>query len=64
VDGLGIQHALKTPMPSCTEFKTARSRILAYSEEIGWPFVPHEEAERQRRFLRLPEDGAREMMEQ
>ena len=50
-------------MAGPTEHKTVQSRILAYSEEIGWTFVPHEEAERRRRFLRLPEDGAREMME-
>ena len=54
-------------MPSCTEFKTVQARILQYAQEIGWAYVPREEAERRRRFLPhpnpLPEDGAREMME-
>jgi len=55
-------------MPSCTEFKTVQARILAYAQEIDRTFGPREEAERRRRFLLhpnlLPEDGAREMMEQ
>jgi len=54
-------------MANPTEYKTVQSRILAYSEEIGWTFVPREEAERRRRFLPHPnplrEDGAREMTE-
>ena len=62
-------------MPDCqdepinrpTEHKTVQARILAYAQEIGWTYVPREDAERQRRFLPhanpLPEDGAREVME-
>lgn len=50
-----------------TEYKTVQSRILAYALEIGWTYVPCEEAERRRRFLHrpnlLPADKAREMME-
>jgi len=51
-----------------TECQTVQSRIFAYAQEIGWTYVPRAEAERRRRFLPhpnpLPEDGAREMMEQ
>jgi len=54
-------------MANPTEYKTVQSRIFAYAQEIGWTYVPCEEAERRRRFLPhpnpLPEDGAREMME-
>lgn len=50
-----------------TEGKTVQALILKYALEIGWTYVPREEAERRRRFLPhsnpLPEDGAREMME-
>lgn len=30
-------------MAKPTEYKTVRSRILAYAKEIGWIFVPCEE---------------------
>jgi type I restriction enzyme R subunit len=32
------------------EHKTVQARILAYAGEIGWTFVPREEAERRRGF--------------
>ncbi len=32
------------------EHKTVQSRILAYAQEIGWSFVPREEAEQRRGF--------------
>ena len=55
-------------MVNPTEYKTVQSRILANGQEIGLTYVPCEEAKRRRRFLPhrnpLPEDGAREMMEQ
>jgi len=55
-------------MSASGEHKTVQARILKYAQEIGWTYVPREEAERRRRFLPhpnpLPEDGAREMMEQ
>ena len=31
-----------------TEHKTVQARILHYAQEIGWTFVPRDEAERQR----------------
>jgi type I restriction enzyme, R subunit len=37
-------------MPSPGEHKTVQARILAYTQGIGWIFVPHEEAERRRGF--------------
>ncbi len=37
-------------MPIPTEHKTVQSRILRYAQEIGWFFVPREEAERRRGF--------------
>jgi len=37
-------------MPKPTEHRTVQSRILRYAEEIGWAFVPKEEAERRRGF--------------
>src|SRR5688572_9079695 len=43
-------------MPSPGEYKTVQSRILAYAQEIGWSFVPRDEAERRRGF---DPDGAR-----
>ena len=54
-------------MAKPTEHKTVQARIFSYAQEIGWTYVPREEAERRRRFLPhpnpIPEDGAREMME-
>ena len=50
-------------MAKPTEHKTVQTRILAYAQEIGWKYVPREEAERRRRFFPLPKDAAREMME-
>jgi type I restriction enzyme R subunit len=51
-------------MPSPGEHKTVQARILAYAQEIGWMFVPREEAERRRDFAPhpdpLPASGARE----
>jgi type I restriction enzyme R subunit len=49
-------------MPSPTEHKTVQARILAYAQEIGWTYVPREEAERRRGFDRdaaIPEEQAR-----
>ncbi len=37
-------------MPKPTEHKTVQLRILKYADEIGWDFVPKEEAERRRGF--------------
>jgi type I restriction enzyme R subunit len=37
-------------MPKPTEHRTVQSRILKYAEEIGWTFVPKDEAERRRGF--------------
>jgi type I restriction enzyme, R subunit len=54
-------------MPSPGEYKTVQARILAYAQEIGWTFVPRDEAERRRGFgphpNPLPEDGARGIAE-
>lgn len=33
-----------------SEHKTVQARILAYAEDIGWTFVPREEAEQRRGF--------------
>ncbi len=49
-------------MPGPGEYKTVQSRILAYAQEIGWTYVPREEAERRRGFDpdgATPEDRAR-----
>ena len=35
-------------MPEPGEYKTVQFRILAYAQEIGWSFVPRDEAERWR----------------
>ena len=37
-------------MPKPREHKTVQSRILAYAQEIGWTFVPREQAETIRGF--------------
>ncbi|NTU43996.1 MAG: HsdR family type I site-specific deoxyribonuclease [Chlorobiaceae bacterium] len=37
-------------MPTPGEHKTVQARILAYAQEIGWAFVPREEAEMRRGF--------------
>ena len=37
-------------MANPTEYKTVQARILAYAQEIGWTFVPRDEAERRRGF--------------
>jgi type I restriction enzyme R subunit len=45
-----------------TEHKTVQSRILAYAQEIGWRYVPRQEAEKRRGFDpdgTMPEDRAR-----
>src|SRR5258708_5692985 len=41
-------------MPTPGEHKTVQSRVLEYAEEIGWTYVPREEAEARRDF----DDGA------
>ena len=53
-------------MPLPGEHKTVQARILAYTQEIGWTYVPRDEAERRRRFLPHPcppAKRARVMME-
>src|SRR5215470_15956938 len=37
-------------MPAPGEHKTVQSRILAYAQDIGWTYVPRDEAERRRGF--------------
>lgn len=37
-------------MPVSGEHKTVQTRILKYTEEIGWTYVPRDEAERRRGF--------------
>jgi hypothetical protein len=37
-------------MSAPTEHKTVRARILKYAQEIGWTYVPLDEAERRRGF--------------
>lgn len=49
-------------MPSPGEHKTVQLRILAYAQEIGWTFVPRDEAKRRRGFdpdAATPEERAR-----
>lgn len=49
-------------MPSPGEHKTVQARILAYAQDIGWSYVPREEAERRRGFdsdAVTPEERAR-----
>jgi type I restriction enzyme R subunit len=49
-------------MPAPGEYKTVQSRILAYAQDIGWTFVPRDEAERRRGFDpsgATPEERAR-----
>jgi type I restriction enzyme, R subunit len=50
-------------MPGPTEYKTVQARILAYAQQIGWAYVPRDEAERRRGFAPhpgpLPDDGAK-----
>lgn len=46
-------------MPTPSEHKTVQSRILKYAQEIGWSFVPKEEAERRRGFRALGMDKER-----
>ena len=47
-------------MANPTEYKTVQARILAYAQEIGWAYVPRDDAERRRGFGM---DGARDMMD-
>ena len=35
-------------MPTPGEHKTVQARILAYAQEMGWTYVPRDEAERRR----------------
>jgi type I restriction enzyme R subunit len=37
-------------MPAPTQHKTVQARILACAQEIGWTYVPRDEAERRRGF--------------
>ena len=37
-------------MPKPGEYKTVQGRILQYAKDIGWGYVPREEAERMRGF--------------
>jgi type I restriction enzyme R subunit len=37
-------------MATPSEYKTVQGRILAYAQEIGWTFVPRDEAEKRRGF--------------
>jgi len=37
-----------------TEHKTVQSRILHYAQEIGWRYVPRDEAEKRRGFTPHP----------
>jgi len=37
-------------MANPSEYKTVQARILAYAQEIGWTYVPRDEAERRRGF--------------
>ena len=37
-----------------TEHKTVQARILKYAQEIGWAYVPRDEAERRRGFTPHP----------
>ena len=49
-------------MPTPGEHKTVQSRILQYAQDIGWTFVPREEAEKRRGFDpegATPEERAR-----
>jgi type I restriction enzyme, R subunit len=49
-------------MPAPGEYKTVQSRILAYAQEVGWIYVPRDEAERRRGFDTegaTPEERAR-----
>jgi type I restriction enzyme R subunit len=41
-------------MPSPSEHKTVQARILHYAQEIGWMYVPRDEAERRRGFSPHP----------
>ena len=47
-----------------SEYRTVQARILAYAQEIGWTYVPCDEAERRRGFTPhpnpLPASRARE----
>ncbi len=50
-------------MPVPGEHKTVQARILAYAQEIGWTYVPREEAETRRGFdpdSATPEERARQ----
>jgi type I restriction enzyme R subunit len=41
-------------MPAPSEHKTVQARILQYAQEIGWTYVPRDEAERRRGFTPHP----------
>ena len=49
-------------MANPTEYKTVQARILTYAQEIGWTYVPRDEAEGRRGFDpdgATPEERAR-----
>ena len=46
-------------MPAPGEHKTVQARILAYAQEIGWTYVPREEAERRRGVESMKDEGGR-----
>ncbi len=41
-------------MPASGEHKTIQARILKYAQEIGWTYVPRDEAEWRRGFTAHP----------
>jgi len=41
-------------MPVSGEHKTVQARILKYAQEIGWTYVPRDEAERRAALTRMP----------
>ncbi|HEX5242116.1 MAG TPA: HsdR family type I site-specific deoxyribonuclease [Tepidisphaeraceae bacterium] len=46
-----------------TEHKTVQARILSYAQEIGWTYVPREEAQRRRGFDYSKETAAQQAAE-
>jgi hypothetical protein len=42
------------------EHKTVQGRILKYAQEIGWTFVPREEAEKRRGLVRASDQFLRQ----
>jgi len=48
-------------MPTPGEHKTVQARIPAYAQEIGWVYVPRNEAEQRRGFTSFPPGGGPEV---